>query len=83
MSRELRLDAVVDNNAGGAFWLGRSVMTTSDFREPAMLGRTGWLVTDQSESDGIVSPRKLVRFGWIAVVDDVGPVHWDDTIDIE
>ena len=68
---------------GGRAWVpcevaagpGRHVMTTSNFREPALLGRTGRLVTDQSESDKIISPRKHVRFGWIAVVDNAGPVH--------
>ena len=63
MFLEPQFHAVVDNTAGHAFWLGRSVMTTSNFREQAMLGRTGRLVTDQSEQDKIISPRKPVRFG--------------------
>ena len=53
--------AVVDNTAGNAFWLGRSVMTTSSFREPAMQGRTGRQVTNQSESDKIISPGKTCQ----------------------
>ena len=40
---------VVDNNTWRAFWLGRSVMSKSCFRAPAMPGRTGQTVTDQSE----------------------------------
>ena len=35
------------------------VMTTSSFREPAMLGRTGRLVTDHSELDNIISPQNM------------------------
>ena len=62
---EPQFDAVVDNTAE----------ILGSLHCPAMLGRTGRLVTDQSESDKIISPRKHVRFGWIAVVDNAGPVH--------
>ena len=50
-------------------------MTKSSFREPAMLGRTGRLVTDQSESGRIISPEKLGKPVRLAVVDNAGPVH--------
>ena len=50
-------------------------MTMSNFREPAMLGRTWRVVTDQSESDKIISPGIPVRFGYVAVVDNAGSGH--------
>ena len=46
---EFPLHPVVDNSTGSAFWLGRSVMTESCFREPAMLDTTERTVTDQFE----------------------------------
>ena len=43
-----QLKAVIDNKAGITFWLGRSVMAKSCFREPAILGRTWWTVITQT-----------------------------------
>ena len=59
MFLEPYFDVVVDNTARKAFWLSRDVITTSSFKEPAMLGRTGHLVTDQFESHSIISQENL------------------------
>ena len=45
-------------------------MTTSSFREPAILGRTGRLVTDQSESEKIISSENSTEAG------ETGPDGW-------
>ena len=57
-------------------------MTTSNFREPAMLGRTGRLITDQSESDKIVSPQNLSDSDRLQLWITLGRYTKTDTINI-
>ena len=59
------------------------MMTKSSFREPAMLGRTGRLVTDQSESDKIISAQNLSDSDRLQLWRTLGRYTKTDTINNE